>query len=119
MLVYFVEWRADSDLCKGKGRITQSEWSFCFSVLCRTSHDASSCLEYLFAANYNGKFALCDGSISIRRKKIDSRNFDVQYLLMDGMNKPLYLSDCKRAIDTYHSSLTQHSVYKRDLIAQL
>ncbi|MBR6646852.1 MAG: hypothetical protein IKL09_04980 [Clostridia bacterium] len=119
MLVYFVKWTADAELCKGKGRIKHSEWIFAFTVLCRSSRDASSCLEYLFKLNYQGKFSLCDGEITIRRQKIDSRGFDVQYLLMDGMKKPLYLSDVSRAIDTYHSSLTQLSVYQRDLIAQL
>lgn len=118
MLVYSVRWVVEPALTKGKGRITNKDWFFGFTVLCRNSKDASACLEYLFELNYKGKFSLCDGVVTLTRQKIDSRNFDVQYLLMDGMKKPLYLSDCKASIDSYHSSLTQRSVYDRNLLDQ-
>lgn len=115
MLVYSVRWTADDDLCKGKGRITRKDDLFCFTVLCRNSRDAAACLEYLFDIAYKGKFSLSDGQITIRRQKLDSRGFDVHFMLMDGMKKPLYLSDCKRAIDTYNSDIYSRSVYNRDI----
>ena len=77
MLVYFVQWRADDELTKGKGRITQNEWQYCFSVLCRNSKDATFCMEYLFQHDFKTKFSISDGEITLRRQKIDSRNFDV------------------------------------------
>lgn len=116
MIVYSVTWIADSELTKGKGRIKNNEFIFSFTVLCRNSKDATACLEYLFDVNYNGKFSLCDGVVTIRRYKIDSRNFTFQYLLMDGMKKPLYMSDVRGAIDCYNTSMYQKSVYNKNVV---
>lgn len=116
MIVYSVTWKADPELTKGKGRITHSEYIFGFNVLCRNSKDASACLEYLFEVKYSGKFSLCDGVVTMRRMKIDSRGFDIQYLLMDGMKKPLYLRDCSEAIDCYNTSMYQKSIYRNRVI---
>lgn len=116
MLVYTVTWKADRELTQGKGRVTRNDFLFCFNVLCRNSKDATSCLEYLFPLKYPGKFSLCDGEVTIRRHKIDSRGFEIQYLLMDGMKKPLYLSNVRDSIDLYNNSLYQSSVYNQKLI---
>ena len=116
MIVYSVTWLADSELTKGKGRITHKDFLFSFNVLCRNSKDASACLEYLFELKYSGKFSLCDGVVTLKRQKIDSRGFDIQYLLMDGMKKPLYLRDAAEAIDGYHNALYQKSVYRNKLL---
>ena len=118
MLIYSVDWIADPELTKGKGRIKDEDYRFFFTVLCRNSKDATSCLEYLFDLNYRGKFSLCDGVVTIKRRKIDSRCFEVQYLQMDGMKKPLYLRDCAEAIDSYHSSIYQTSIYNTKLISR-
>lgn len=116
MLIYSVTWKADDELIKGKGRIKSSEYLFSFTVLCRNSKDATSCLEYLFELNYNGKFSLCDGVVTLKRCKLDSRNFTFQYLLMDGMKKPLFMRDVSQALDCYHTSLYQKSVYSKQLL---
>lgn len=101
MLVYAVSWKADETLTKGKGRITHKDYDFYFTVLCRNMKDASFCLEYLFPKEYQGKFSLCDGEVKIYRYKIDSRGFDVMWLYMDGIKKPLKLSDLKQSLFDY------------------
>lgn len=116
MLVYSVTWEADSELTKGKGRIKHGEYNFHFNVLCRNSKDATACLEYLFPIKYSGKFALCDGEVTLRRHKLDSRGFEIQYLLMDGMHKPLCLINAREFIDLYNNTLYQSSVYNQKLI---
>lgn len=116
MLVYSVHWVADSELTKGKGRITLKDHDFYFTVLCRCSRDATACLEFLFPLKYQGKFSLCDGVVTIKRYKLDNRNFEIQYMLMDGMKKPLYLRNCKDAIDGYHTTLYQRDVYNKKLL---
>lgn len=119
MVVYYVSWKASDELTKGKGRATKQDYMMCFTVLCRNISDASSCLEYLFDKNYRGKFSLGDGEVSFKRKVLDSRSFEIHYLMMDGMSKPLYLSDCKSSIDSYHSSPLQRSVYSSSAIKSL
>lgn len=115
MLVYSVSWTAHEDLTNGKGRVKKNEFMFHFTVLCRNITDASLCLDYLFPRQYKGKFDLCDGEVSFKRYKIDSRNFTVQYLLMDGMTRPLYLHDCKSALSSYFTGINQLDVYDKRL----
>lgn len=117
MIVYTVMWKIDEELIKGKGRVPHGEYSFCFNVLCRSSKDAVACLEYLFPIKFSGsKFSLCDGVVSFKRMKVDSRGFEIQYLLMDGMKKPLYLRDCSEAIDCYNSNMYHRSIYRNKVV---
>ena len=105
MLVYLVQWKADSELTKGKGRITSKDFMYVFTVLCRNSHDATACLEYLFNKEYYGKFSLSDGEITLRRMKLDSRSFEIQYLFMDGIKKPISFRNLDRSLSDYNASL--------------
>lgn len=119
MLVYTVRWLASPELTKGQGMTTRKDYMLLFTVLCRNISDASVCLEYLFKHKYQGKFSLCDGECTFARSKIDSRSFDVQYLLMDGMTKPLYLHNCKDSISEYNTSTLQRSVYSSRCVSKL
>ena len=96
MVLYFVKWTNESKLSKGKGRATK-DYMFGFTVLCRNSSDAMRCLDFYFHREFSRvnthDFSLDDGVIQLQRMTIDSRNFTAQYLLLDGMHEPFYLSD--------------------------
>lgn len=104
MLVYLVEWWHDSTLAKGKGRASDKDIHTCFTVLCRTQRDALACLQYHFYKSFSGstKFDIDDGCVQIQRFTIDSRGFNVHYLLMDGMKEPLTMSDLKDNCNRLH-----------------
>lgn len=111
MLVYRISWTLNPNLTKGKGRPVNVRTHFLFTVLCRNSRDAASCLEWYFANIYEGssKYTLDDGVIEFTRASLDSRSFDVNYLQMDGIPQPLALSDVKRSLD--HFILKSCKVY--------
>lgn len=104
MVLYSVRWIADSSLTKGKGRVKDKESYITFTVLCRTSQDAVTCLEWVYKDMFPGsKFSIQDGVISLTRSIIDSRGFHPTYLLCDGLKKPLKMSNVKDSLlDYYH-----------------
>lgn len=87
----------DSDLAKGKGRIPSREYIITFSVLCRSNKDAISCFNWYFTNIYENtkQLSVDDGELSLKRKIIDSRNFTCDYMMMDGIRQPFFLSDLK------------------------
>lgn len=103
MVVYSVRWTLDHELSKGKGRKNYKEASYYFSVLCRSSKDAVACLEYLFVHDFCDKYSsnltIEDGSVSLTRVKVDSRNFNPTYLYCDGIRQPISLSNVKSSLD--------------------
>lgn len=101
MVVYLVHWFYDSGLTKGKGRLCDKEKSFGFTVLCRDSKDAISCLEWYFDNVFHNpkKLSLDVGTVTLKRTIIDSRGFNPNYMLMDGMKQPLDLSNVKHSIN--------------------
>lgn len=106
MLVYFVMWMADQDLAKGKGRVNSKEFMYSFSVLCRNSNDAVKCLEWLFVNDYKSKHGLelSDGVVTMKREKLDSRNFTFRWLYMDGIKRPINMSDLNDSLTKYAMS---------------
>ena len=97
MLVYLVRWFPDSS--PGKGRIPSGSLVGC-TVLCRNSKDAISCFEWYFANEFDNPhgFDITDGTISLTKMKLDSRKFEVQYLQMDDIKKPLNLRNLKDSL---------------------
>lgn len=97
MVVYSVTWKRDEELSKGtfKGRPKNGTSSFSFSVLCRTSKDAVACLEVLFPHHFgfNSGIKIEDGSVTLKRQKLDSRGFEFQWMMMDKMKFPILMSD--------------------------
>lgn len=110
MLLYTVQWSADNDLTKGKGRVTSS--LIFFSVLCRNSKDALHCLAWHFNFKYNNpkNLTLDDGEIRLTRAKIDSRGFNASYLYMDGIPSPIDLSDVKSSLHDISKHYIIHSL---------
>ena len=98
MVLYNVVWLYSNDLAKGKGRCTDLVTGF--TVLCRNSHDALNCLDYHFHHHYKSSnvFDIEDGEVKLSRCKIDSRNFNANYLMMDGIKEPIELSDLKSSL---------------------
>lgn len=97
MVIYTVVWTHSSPLSKGKGRVKDSENFFAFSVICRNRKDAVACLDYHFNNVFKHRDNVCidDGEVTLRRALIDSRGFNANYLMMDGISEPLVLSDLK------------------------
>lgn len=100
MLVYSVRWCSDSSLTKGKGRVLKQEGLIGFTVLCRNSKDAVSCFEWFFRHQYKNSANLdpADGTLSLTRCKLDSRNFHIDYLQADGIKTPVCLHDLKASL---------------------
>lgn len=111
MLVYLVSWIYNKDLAKGKGKIPKSEHFFGFSVLCRNSQDAIRCLQYHFYKVFSPSSGITpeDGEIRLQRQVLDSRGFNVNYMLMDGIREPFELNDLKSNL----SRLTSIFGYER------
>lgn len=97
MVVYDVSWFHKSALAKGKGRVKSSEMLFGFTVLCRSAHDALSCVPYHFYNKFKHRDHVCldDGEIILKRSIVDSRNFTINYLMMDNIREPIELSNLK------------------------
>lgn len=97
MVIYSVEWSCTPEQTKGMGRIPKEESSFAFSVICRNSKDAYRCLDYHFNFVHRNilkrSITLDDGVIKMTRRKVDSRNFNALYLMLEGMREPVYLPD--------------------------
>ena len=95
MVIYIVSWFLNKDLAKGKSKSRDKVLGF--SVICRNSKDALSCLDYHFrqSIDYSSGITIDDGEIVLKRSIVDSRNFNANYLLMDGMREPIILSDLK------------------------
>lgn len=108
MLIYQVSWVYSHDLAKGKGKITNKEYSIMFSVLCRNSQDAVKCLDWVFRNDFKNQhnLTLDDGVMTLRRSTVDSRNIIASYLLMDGMTTPLELFDMKGSLIRYSRHIT-------------
>lgn len=96
MVLYNVTWIVDNNLTKGKGRLLSGEHVFGFNVLCDSSSSALRCLQYCFVHHFSANkhnLTLDDGVIKLSRSVIDSRGFCAQYLLLNGMREPIYLTD--------------------------
>ena len=100
MVVYYVHWTRDTQLSHGstKGRPKSDDYNFSFTVLCRSSADAVSCLAILFRDHFKDQFSVGDGVITLKRVVLDSRNFTAHYMFMDGINNPICLSDLKESL---------------------
>lgn len=100
MLVYQVSWSVDENNSKGKGRVPKSGSYFSFTVLCRNSKDAMSCLDWYFSHEFNNPQGLdvSDGLVKLSRVTLDSRGFNVRYLLMDGIKRPVKMDDLKTSL---------------------
>ena len=106
MLVYFVSWTAEPELCKGKGRLNKNEYHFSFTVLCRNSSDAVKMLNWYFLNIFKNahNLELSDGVFTMKRSVVDSRNFNIQWLFMDDIRYPLSFSDLKQSLVRYTNS---------------
>lgn len=103
MLVYLVTWHPLKENIKG--HISKVK-SICFTVLCRNSSDAVSCLQYLFRQEHlNDGLILSDGEFTLTRYKLDSRNFHVDYMFMDGIKIPICLHNLKLSISKLFPSI--------------
>lgn len=101
MVVYYVRWdKGGMPIKSQKGRRRTDASYYDCTVLCRNSKDALSCFEYLFKTEFepNTGVEICDGDLVLKRMVIDSRNFTIQYLMMDGIRRPLCLSDVKQSL---------------------
>lgn len=100
MLVYSVMWYASSDLTKGKGRLKDKEHMISLNVLCRNANDAVCCVSWYFYHVYkcSKPVEFSDGEITIKRVKLDSRNFHANYMMMDGISTPISLGDLKDSL---------------------
>lgn len=102
MVVYYVRWERDKSLSKvsTKGRPKTNDSFFAFTVMCRNSKDAISCLEYLFYRDFqlNTGITIEDGVVSLKRLVLDSRGFTCQWLFMDGIRLPISLSDLNKSV---------------------
>lgn len=103
MLVYHVSWSLDPELAKGKGRASHKEFHYSFSVLCRSSKDAIQCFQWLFENDYKSPhgFDVSDGVLTLQRLKLDSRNFSFRWLFMDGIKRPICMSDLQDSLTRY------------------
>lgn len=91
----------DNTISKVDGRRKSSDKMFMFSVLCESRSLALQAFEALFNERFTD-MSIDDGYFTIRVSKIDSRNFCVQYLMLDGMKFPLYLTDVKSNFRKLH-----------------
>lgn len=102
MVVYFVKWERDKVLAQGttKGRPKSEDYLHHFTVLCRGSQDAVDCLNHLFYSSWylNAGMRIEDGVVTMKRVSLDSRHFEVQYLYMDGIKRPLSLVNLDRSL---------------------
>lgn len=97
MLVYLVTWTPSEKLVKGKKFEVIG-----YRVLCRCSNDALTCFESIFHTSHRHKgLDILDGDISIHRVKLDSRNFEVDFLFMDGISRPIDMRDLKKSLINY------------------
>lgn len=97
MLIYTVTWIYRNELAKGKGRVRNAEHILGFSVICRNAKDAICCLEFHFNNSFSNvnNLTIDDGEVILKRSKIDSRNFNANYLMMDGIGEPIVLDNLK------------------------
>lgn len=103
MQVYNVHWSYDTKLGK-LGRIKDSLKFFDIVILCRSRSQALLAFEILFHRfHLNDGIYVEDGTISIKRCSVDSRNIYANYLMLDGMNEPLYLTDLSRRHNNYYN----------------
>lgn len=103
MVLYLASWSFDKNTAiRGRvGRPKTNDYGINVLVLCRNSSDALRCLSYEFYSTIyreDSSLSFGDGEIKLSRRKIDSRGFVAQYLMMDGMKEPLFLSDMKSNI---------------------
>lgn len=104
MVLYLVNWTAESELTQGKGKVKNREGVIGFTVLCRNCHDAVSCLYWYFDHEYknSNNLSVDDGVVRLTRCKIDSRGFTANYMMMDGIREPIELADLKSNILRIH-----------------
>lgn len=101
MVVYHVKWERDDVNSKGttKGRPKNGSYLHSFTVLCRGAKDAITVLGFVFKDWFpNDSIEISDGVVTMKRVSLDSRNFEAQYLYMDGIKKPLSLNNLERSI---------------------
>lgn len=104
MVIYYVRWLRDDVNARGttKGRPCKKSTSlYGFTVLCRNASDATRCLQHVFYNVWHlDSVGLCleDGEISMKRVNVDSRNFEVTWLFMDGIREPISLLDLDKSL---------------------
>lgn len=113
MVVYYVHMTHDS-FNEDSVSITRSNRSRAnkdravlidFMVLCRNKHDAIRCIDFhlsqFFRKNpdfihWSQAYDINDWSVTLQRVKVDSRNINFRYIMMDGMREPLMVGDIVR-----------------------
>lgn len=94
MQIYNVHWAYDSSLGKGTGKLSSDKKFFDIVVLVRSRADALRAFEILFnKVHSNDGICPDDGFLTFNRCLVDSRNIFCNYLMLDGMKEPLYLTD--------------------------
>lgn len=101
MVLYHVTWKYSPELAKGKKKPKST--IEIISVICRNSKDALAAFAWHFERQYNSNsgVSLDDGSITLQRSVVDSRNFTAKYLFMDGIKNPLALGDLEQSLFDY------------------
>lgn len=105
MILYSIHWERDPDFPRKDLTKDQKDSNhFIISCLCRSISDAVRCAEWYFGKRYgySGQLRITDGILRCTRCKIDSRNFNVQYLLLDGMREPFDCVDAKSNFSRIH-----------------
>ena len=90
MQVYNCFWELDSSLAKD-GRVKKDEKFFSFSILSDKRLRVVRAFEILFIRKFLGNIDPDDGKLIITRSKVDSRNLCFNYMMLDGMDEPLFL----------------------------
>ena len=76
--------------------------TFGFTVLCRSKSDALRAWQYHFqkalsrSRARHSDYDINDYSVTLKRCKIDSRGFNPNYFIADGMREPMLLGDVVR-----------------------
>lgn len=90
MQVYHVIWELDPSLASD-GRVKKDEKTFIFSILTDSRVKVVRAFETLFHRTHLGRIDPSDGKLLIVRSKVDSRNLCFNYMMIEGMDEPLYL----------------------------
>lgn len=100
MQLYHVRWSYEVKL--GSGRLKDSLKHFDIVILVNNRSQALRAFEILFHREHltDGVNA-DDGELILKRMIVDSRNIFANYLMVDGMDEPLYLTNIRA--NNYHN----------------
>lgn len=105
MLLYYARWTFNPLNGSGKGnKIRKNDSTIDAVVLCSSSYNAHETLVYLFNRKFlNTDIDFQDGDIFIERKKIDSRGFIANWLMLDEFKEPFNLCNVNSNLLRFHS----------------